>query len=67
MSDQNPILNRLQEANQVSETDPSFNLPRIAFKMATGTGKTVVMAMLMFHLKYINTSPVMIFMMLMVI
>lgn len=36
------IANRLREANEVSNP----GLPRIALKMATGTGKTVVMAML---------------------
>lgn len=43
------ILDRLQKANEVSEHDGSFNLPRIAFKMATGSGKTVVMAMLILY------------------
>ncbi len=44
------ILNNLRQGNFVSENGNSFNLPRIAFKMATGTGKTVVMAMLiMYH------------------
>lgn len=43
------ILSRLKDANVVSENDPSFNLPRISFKMATGTGKTVVMAMLLLY------------------
>ena len=44
------ILSRLKEGNTVSENEESFNLPRIAFKMATGSGKTVVMAMLiMYH------------------
>jgi type III restriction enzyme len=44
------ILNRLKEGNFVSENGGSYNLPRIAFKMATGTGKTVVMAMMiMYH------------------
>ena len=36
------IQNKIQEANQ--ETNPL--LYRIAFKMATGSGKTVVMAMM---------------------
>ena len=36
------IENALQEANEMANP----GLPRIAFKMATGTGKTVVMAML---------------------
>ncbi len=43
------ILARLKEGNIVSENGNSFNLPRIAFKMATGTGKTVVMAMLILY------------------
>jgi len=43
------ILSRLQEANMVGENASEFNLPRIAFKMATGTGKTVVMAMLILY------------------
>ncbi len=38
------ILNELKAAREVSKTFPTHNLPRIAFKMATGTGKTVVMA-----------------------
>lgn len=42
------IFTRLQEARIVSEDD-KFNLPRTAFKMATGTGKTVVMAMLILY------------------
>jgi type III restriction enzyme len=37
------IENDLRSANEMSNP----GLPRIAFKMATGTGKTVVMAMLM--------------------
>lgn len=43
------ILSRLQAANVVSENNPEFNLPRIGFKMATGTGKTVVMAMFILY------------------
>lgn len=42
------LLNCLKGANRVSET-PGLNLPRIAFKMATGTGKTVVMAALILY------------------
>ncbi|MCP5498110.1 MAG: DEAD/DEAH box helicase family protein [Leptospiraceae bacterium] len=42
------MLNRLHTACQVGEDD-TFNLPRVAFKMATGTGKTVVMAMLILY------------------
>lgn len=37
------ILNKLKDA-QVINGKQELNLPRIAFKMATGTGKTVVMA-----------------------
>lgn len=43
------ILGRLSEANRVNGNDAKYNLPRIAFKMATGTGKTVVMAMLILY------------------
>lgn len=44
------ILNRLKESQSVSTDNPVQNLPRIAFKMATGTGKTVVMAMqILYH------------------
>ncbi len=39
------ILRQLEEAQKVSAS-PENNLPRIAFKMATGSGKTVVMAAL---------------------
>ena len=39
------VLARLAQAQTISE-EPDVNLPRIAFKMATGTGKTVVMAAL---------------------
>ncbi|MEO8429320.1 MAG: DEAD/DEAH box helicase family protein, partial [Verrucomicrobiota bacterium] len=39
------ILRKLDEARKVSAS-PENNLPRIAFKMATGSGKTVVMAAL---------------------
>lgn len=46
------ILNRLQESQWVSE-QPEHNLPRVAFKMATGTGKTVVMAALILY-HYLN-------------
>lgn len=42
------ILARLQASNIVGER-PEFNLPRVAFKMATGSGKTVVMAMLILY------------------
>lgn len=39
------VLRELQKAQSVS-TSPENNLPRIGFKMATGSGKTVVMAAL---------------------
>lgn len=43
-------LNQLREAQLVAADDPAANLPRLAFKMATGTGKTVVMAMqILYH------------------
>ncbi len=38
------ILNLLRTGQQSVGDDPENQLPRIAFKMATGTGKTVVMA-----------------------
>ena len=40
------ILTLLRNAQQKVSDDPADQLPRIAFKMATGTGKTVVMACL---------------------
>ncbi len=44
------ILNQLRTSQVVSAENPAFNLPRIAFKMATGSGKTVVMAMqILYH------------------
>lgn len=44
------VLARIKQVSRVIEKDSDFNLPRMAFKMATGTGKTVVMAMLiMYH------------------
>ncbi|QTA90171.1 BPTD_3080 family restriction endonuclease [Desulfonema magnum] len=44
------ILNRIREGQVIRKTHTGFNLPRIAFKMATGTGKTVVMAMqILYH------------------
>ena len=44
------ILNRLKQGQVVSGENPAANLPRVAFKMATGTGKTVVMAMqILYH------------------
>lgn len=48
----NAGTNILDELRSANETDgkKDFNLPRIAFKMATGTGKTVVMAMqILYH------------------
>ncbi|MCF8169206.1 MAG: DEAD/DEAH box helicase family protein [Rhodoferax sp.] len=48
------VLNRLRLANESVE-DPASVLPRIASKMATGTGKTVVMAcLLLYH--YLNRN-----------
>lgn len=45
------ILRIIKEANKVSENQDKYNLPRIAFKMATGTGKSTVMALLItYHL-----------------
>lgn len=38
------ILNFLRAGQQSVGNDPTDQLPRIAYKMATGTGKTVVMA-----------------------
>jgi type III restriction enzyme len=46
------ILRQLQTAQAISG-DPQSNLPRIAFKMATGAGKTVVMAALIVY-QYFN-------------
>lgn len=44
------ILNQLRSGQAVSAEFPAANLPRVAFKMATGTGKTVVMAMqILYH------------------
>ncbi|MFN7423143.1 MAG: DEAD/DEAH box helicase family protein, partial [Chitinophagales bacterium] len=40
------ILNLLRNGQQTVSNDPVDQLPRIAFKMATGSGKTVVMACL---------------------
>ena len=48
------VLNQLRTA-QASVKDPELTLPRIAFKMATGTGKTVVMACLVLY-HYLNRS-----------
>jgi len=38
------ILNKVREGQQTVSEDSLDQLPRIAYKMATGTGKTVVMA-----------------------
>ncbi len=46
------VLNLLARA-QATSGDPELTLPRIAFKMATGTGKTVVMACLVLY-HYLN-------------
>ena len=43
------ILNKLREAQKTAGDKPEEQLPRIAFKMATGTGKTVVMACLILY------------------
>ena len=43
------ILSNIKKANQNVSVEPSEQLPRIAFKMATGTGKTVVMAALILY------------------
>ncbi len=40
------ILNLLRNGQQTVSNNPTDQLPRIAFKMATGSGKTVVMACL---------------------
>ena len=49
----NYILNLLGERRHTVSIDDAFVLPRTAFKMATGTGKTVVMAMLILY-NYLN-------------
>jgi type III restriction enzyme len=43
------ILNMLQRGQQSVGSEKENQLPRIAFKMATGTGKTVVMACLILY------------------
>jgi len=43
------ILNEIRKAQCEVSTDACQQLPRIAFKMATGTGKTVVMASLIVY------------------
>lgn len=47
------LLNQLYARQNSVSGDPDYVLPRIAFKMATGTGKTVVMAMLVLY-HYLN-------------
>ena len=49
----NYILNLLSERRHTVSKDDAYVLPRTAFKMATGTGKTVVMAMLILY-NYLN-------------
>ncbi len=44
------ILRKIREAQTAVGPNPDQQLPRIAFKMATGTGKTVVMgALILYH------------------
>lgn len=43
------ILNKIREAQKTVSDNPEDHLPRIAFKMATGTGKTVVMGCLILY------------------
>ncbi|MEI6949944.1 DEAD/DEAH box helicase family protein [Paraflavisolibacter sp. H34] len=45
----NHILNLLKEGHQTVSENLENQLPRIAFKMATGSGKTVVMACLLLY------------------
>lgn len=55
-TNKNPrILKELNKAQGVSRKRKDCNLPRLAFKMATGTGKTVVMAMLILY-HYFNRA-----------
>lgn len=49
------VLNQLALAQKTAGNDESDWLPRVAFKMATGTGKTVVMACLILY-HYLNRS-----------
>ncbi len=49
----NYILNLLTERRHTVSKDDAYVLPRTAFKMATGTGKTVVMAMFILY-NYLN-------------
>jgi type III restriction enzyme len=43
------ILNKIRDGQKTVSNAPEDQLPRIAFKMATGTGKTVVMACLILY------------------
>lgn len=43
------IINKIREAQKSVSNLPEEQLPRIAFKMATGTGKTVVMGCLILY------------------
>src|SRR6266542_2315048 len=45
----NNILNKLKEGQQTVSDSIENQLPRVAFKMATGSGKTVVMSMLLLY------------------
>ncbi|MEF8707603.1 MAG: DEAD/DEAH box helicase family protein [Candidatus Accumulibacter propinquus] len=47
------IQNQLRQRQATAGDDPASQLPRIAFKMATGSGKTVVMACLILY-HYLN-------------
>lgn len=47
------LLNQLRERQATAGDKPEDRLPRIAFKMATGAGKTVVMACLILY-HYLN-------------
>ncbi len=47
------ILNKIHDAQKAISSDTYEQLPRIAFKMATGTGKTVVMGALILY-NYFN-------------
>lgn len=47
------LLHQLDERLSEVSDDTAYQLPRTAFKMATGTGKTVVMAMLILY-NYLN-------------
>lgn len=47
------VLNQLRQRQSTAGDSPADQLPRLAFKMATGTGKTVVMACLILY-HYLN-------------